>query len=1023
MTMQLKKTIAALCFATVLAGCGGGGGGNNDTPAFGVQDPQIQFLPNRPSLLSNPFGYPVEANTPFFSQLDMRIIADNGRNPPDNTIVTLRSSDLEILTLSVLDRGDTQDVNEFATRFGTICEGTVGGLATFFIHSSSAKAGVAVITASVQIPLTAGEIQGAACRTNFASNFTSVSRNFDYVVNPSTPFQRLELRPERTTISVNPLNIPPTLGYAFATPIEVTQRDPLGRLVSSVVTATSVTPDVLLLSTPNAFATLTASAQQTAVAGRSLFYVHTLNRQGPAVVRFRSTDPTTGGTVQNEVTFTITGGSNSAPSQISISTDQRALYSQGSGGNTTLPVQARIIDDLGQSIPDAPVGVNNVTVDIVNVQSGEVLVGRNAAGQTLERASISTRTLAGIANLVLRSGSGQGIYQLRATADRADNNVDNGVQSPLTTTRPVIISDGKLFDLEITSPRVNAILINGVAPPEDLTVEAVTLPNDPNATYSLTVSALGTDRQGNPVIPGTPIEFGLIDHPASGFPLEGPGSFLIAGNDGDPVEGGVQFNAPTGSFLTAGGGVGPGDTLLVYGEENIGNRDLESARRVARVVSQTQLDIQASTRFNLNDDSTNGVPVNRGPVLAYAVGRATFANIDNNKLTNDQGVASTKLNYPASAIGRLTAVWARGIGDTPVGQTSPELVTDVENFVYPGVGGIGTGAALSASPSAISSGQTTVIRVCLRDSISNPIAGVFPRFSITGGSGTVDGVANNGRVQRATNRDGCTDVTANVIAGGGTTTGGGLNFTALGLTANVTIAANGGVRLIAIPERLGGSGGRVVLRLIDVAGFPLPDVQVTGTCNADSGGSSGVNTFVAPTIIDQPGRTNAAGETSAGISAALDGFNAAARGVCTFTALGATAVVTLQGVDICQFNFSPRPRQCTAATPAPTFALTIRLAQPNGINHIDPAPNFVSVFANAGGINCTSANTAGCVGQVRQGDTVTLIAAANGSAQFCRWTGDAQCTGISPTLSINMTEALTCVGIFTSVAQPTCPAN
>ena len=1036
--MHSKKTIAAMCFAVLLSGCGGGGGNIDDTPAFNVQDPQIVFLPNKPTLVSNPFGFPVESNTPFFTQLNIRIVADNGRNPPDQTIVTLTTNDVDILTLSVLDRGDTRDVNEFSARFGTICEGTVGGLATFFMHSNQ-NAGTGIITAAVQIPLTAGEVRGSSCRTNFESNFRAVSKSLNYRVTPSDPVNRLAAVPERTTIAVNALNTPASLGYPFATSVEITQRDPLSRLVQGGnITIASVSPDLLQLSSPAAFATLTPTLTVTPVAGRAVFFVHSRNRTGTGVLRISAIDPATGGLVATDLTFTITGASNSAASQVSISTDQRPLYSQGSGGNTTLPIAVRIIDDNGQSVPDAPAGVNNVFVEIVNAQ-GEVLVGQNAAGQTVERVSFNARTLAGVANLVLRSGTRQGILQVRATADRADNNVDNGIQSPVSNFRPVVISDGKLFDLEITSPNVNAITINAVAPDVVVTPEpgepppaANPIPGQPNATYSLTVSALGTDRQGNPVLPGTPIEFGLIDHPTVGFPLQGPGQFAISGSDGDPLEGGTLFSAPTGAFLTAGGGVGPGDTLLVYGEDSPGNRDLESARRVARVISQTQLDVQASTRFNLNDDSTAGVAVNRGPVLPYAVGRATFANIDNNKLTNDQGVASTRLNYPASAIGRLTAVWARGIGETPQGQVSPELVSDVENFVYPGVITATLGPRFTASPSSVTSGVATIVQLCVFDGLNNPIAGIIPSFSVQSGSGTVDDVLGTGRVRNGTGTNGCTTALVRVVAAGSGTgdTGPAVVFSAVGVSATVRIIAPSGVRLLAIPERLGGSGGRVVLRLVDVQGNPLPDIQVFGTCASATGGAGGgTSVFIPPTIVDLPGRTNAAGETTAGISASLNGFGSSSSGSCVFTAPGAgpsaTVTVTLQGIDECSFIFSPRPPPplCPLPPPPPSLQLTIRLLLPNGDAYVtsltQPLP-LVTVFANAGGINCTSNSSTNCAAPVRQGSTVTLTATPSGTALFCRWTGGEECTSTSSVISVNIGAALTCNAIF-SPTGTTCP--
>ena len=217
--------------------------------------------------------------------------------------------------------------------------------------------------------------------------------------------------------------------------------------------------------------------------------------------------------------------------------------------------------------------------------------------------------------------------QIRATADRADNNVSNGISDPVSSTTSVIVSDGKLYSLKITSPNVNAILVNTVSGEVDPENEDI-IPPDPDATYSLTVSALATDRQGNPVIPGTPIRFGSIDEPVGTFDSGVTANrFLIAGGDGNPQEGGSLFTAPGGHFQTAGGGAGPGDALVVWGKTQHGapegNEDLESVVTVQRVNSETSL----NTASPFNNNNTTGASVDYGPVLPYIIGRSQHGNI------------------------------------------------------------------------------------------------------------------------------------------------------------------------------------------------------------------------------------------------------------------------------------------------------------------------------------------------------------------------------------------------------------
>jgi len=317
----------------------------------------------------------------------------------------------------------------------------------------------------------------------------------------------------------------------------------------------------------------------------------------------------------------------------------------GSNGPQSTIVTARVTDGSNALVAD-PVGFDNVQFEIVGPpNNGARLVGVNAAGQTVSGTIINTVTHNGIASVTFQAGSVQGPVQIRVTADRGDNNVDNGIQDPVTATGTVVVSDGKLFSLTITSPIINAILVNRVSTDVTLVTQGTAIPPDPNATYSLTVTAFATDRQGNPVIEGTPIRFGAIDAPQVN------GVFSISGVQGNPQEGGTLFTATDGHFKTAGGGAGPGDTLLVFGKDVPGNADLESAAKVTVVNNETTLHV--ATPFNLND--TTGVSVDYGPVLPYIVGRAQTGNITALATTNKFGAASTTLNYPVSALGRAVA--------------------------------------------------------------------------------------------------------------------------------------------------------------------------------------------------------------------------------------------------------------------------------------------------------------------------------------------------------------------------------
>ena len=1007
----MTKTAAAFLTCAVLAGCGGGStSGNDDTPAFGRGDPKIEFFPQKPSLLSNRSGFPVDQTSPYFTQVNVKITDDNGFPAPGLTIVDMQISNGNIFSLSTSPFGAYNP----AAVFG--CNGTSSSIATYYF-AAGPQAGTAQVTASVTAPLASGAISDGVCTTTTPTGARNVRKTFDYTVNVGPePFVRLAAAPGRTTLPINTFNVPPTPGSPFLTPVEVTQKTSFGALVNGGVVRVSVArPDIIQLSiadkpeTPeNELTDLKSSVDANIVAGKALFYVHSRQRSGTAVVNIFATEQDSAGFVTPtfgiDLSFTV-GSSVASISQLAITSDTRPVYTVNSNGNAVLPIQIRATDDAGEGVSDAAAGVNNILLEIIN-PNGETLVSTNAAGASVEGTSIRTRTSQSIASTVFRAAARQGLVQIRATADRADNNVDNGIQSPIFATKAVTVSDGKLFDIKLTGSVLDVLRAR-----RDITTEFPS-PGAQNGTYGIVIGASATDRQGNPVLPGTVIEFGMIDSPTVGYPLSGPGTFEIAGLDGDPVEGGQRFTAPSGRFTTAGGGAGPGDTLILFGEESNPIRDLESARLISRVNGPGSLDIISSTRFNLNDDSSAGTAVDRGPVVPYVMGRASIGNVTNTRLTNQFGVVNTTINYPVSRIGHAFVLWARGFGDTPVGQTTAELVTDADAGRFPAAAGV----TLIASPTSIVAGAGSLVQICLRDGFSNPIPAVFVGYGFSKAIGTVDG-GTTGVVRDATGFDGCTVALVRATLTG--TEDGEIIFSGAGKSQSVSITKGGGAaQLFAIPGVLGGNGGTVTLRLVDGTGAPIPNVQIAGKCDSNAG------------LSVPPGSTNQQGETTAVITANLNRPAMAGTAVCEFEAFGSKALVSLKGVDICNLGFSPPPPGCppaTPPTPLPSTTLTVNLQKADGGAYVLATGPQVQVIGNAGGINCVSANPTNCIGSsIPNGTTVALTASTgiNGlpnAASFCRWTGAPGCFGTQPTVQVNMTGNLTCVAVFSETGPAGCP--
>ena len=363
-----------------------------------------------------------------------------------------------------------------------------------------------------------------------------------------------------TTLPVNVWGYVPTqYGNPTQAEVTITWRNPDGTLVNGQDIHVSIAPtNVAVLSClvdgdecedGNA---LFGSVVIPGINGQATIFVNSFTTAGTAIFTVSGTDPNTGRSVSASLTFTVTSGVGPLPASVTLTPSSTAVYLPSSGGSNSASISATVVDGAGQLVPD-PVsgnnGVDNVLFEIVG-DVGDARLSTSSVAGPVSGTSVASHTVHGVATVSFQAGENtpQGPVQIRATVDRADNDVTNGIQDPVSSTTSVIVSDGKLYSLQITSPDVNAILVNTVSDDVDV-VDDGGIPSNPDGTYSLTVSALATDRQGNPVVPGTPIRFGSIDEPVGAFG-SGPLSneFLISGNDGNPQEGGTLFTAPTGHF-------------------------------------------------------------------------------------------------------------------------------------------------------------------------------------------------------------------------------------------------------------------------------------------------------------------------------------------------------------------------------------------------------------------------------------------------------------------------------------------
>ncbi len=901
-----KNLIVCTLVAVLLSACGGSSDSGGASPGPSVSNLRITFSAVKANVPANTNDYPILIDSPFLTQLNVNVTFDNGTPVPDTTNIQLSTSNVQVAPISTLDDPETTDVDEFASFFGSIGTEASGGNGTFFIHGVSAG----------NVTLTASAVDPQTGRTSTA--------NFTYSILPGPePFDRLSIEPVTTTLPANVFNLSPrqAIGTVYMTEAAISFRDPLGNFINPLTTGETSTVGVAInpvlvaafstlddpettddgdpLTEENEIFILLGQGPVDMVAGKGTIFIWA-DQPGVATITVTAFDQFTNMEISTQVDILVDSGPIDQPTSIALA-GSGANYINGSGGPQSQVVQAFVDSAPNVPVPN-PNGFNNVMVDITTdaANSGEKVTGVNAQGLPVEGQTISVDTINGVASFQLLSGNSPNTVIMTVTTDRADNNVDNGLQDPITAQDNFAISDGVLFGLDITSPNIGNLFINNV----DGGVVNQNGIGNLDGSYTLTVSAIGTDKGGNPALPQT-VQFGLIDSPVAGFPQDGPGTFINSGPDGDPQEGGSLFTALSGDFINGTADVQPADTLLVFGEEIPRNEDLESAVTVQTINSDTSLTIAES--FNRNDLS--GAIINDLDIFPYIIGRAVDGNINATAIIDENGVASTEINYPVSKLGKIAGIYAKGQGATVGGNT--RSVTDVELILYPGAGSVpGTELTpiITVSPSIIPANQTTPVTVCVLDAARHPIQGANVEWAFIGGNGTgnIDGTIGSGVMDNRTGADGCATGQATVtgVITTDDTTGfifnvGSITCVTENLGVCIQVASPGAIYLSASPAFHNTSGVKIIsLFLFDGNGNGIADVPLFGSCQS-TGGELRVQV--------QPGATDANGMAEANVLSALDGINEFFTGTCEFTTGEGepVAIVNFNGQDACLSGVSP----------------------------------------------------------------------------------------------------------------------
>lgn len=176
--------------------------------------------------------------------------------------------------------------------------------------------------------------------------------------------------------------------------------------------------------------------------GTATFHFHGKNATaGLATITCTYTDPRDNqsrvSSVQIRVGPDDRGGESPSVGYISSSSTGEFgyLYTQGSQRNTQLVVNARVWNDLDQPVANPPTGAANLYARIIGTYSDASRTAQlrgNGATVAGSGQTIMVPTINGEASFSVTSGQYQGPILIEFMSDRADNNVSNGIVSPVS---------------------------------------------------------------------------------------------------------------------------------------------------------------------------------------------------------------------------------------------------------------------------------------------------------------------------------------------------------------------------------------------------------------------------------------------------------------------------------------------------------------------------------------------------------------------------------------------------------------
>jgi hypothetical protein len=234
-------------------------------------------------------------------------------------------------------------------------------------------------------------------------------------------------------------------------------------------------------------------------AGGNSFHFHAGTKSGTARVTCSVTNPADNQVSSASVDIVV-GAATGKPASV-IGSAQAPGY-LGSRDNThslrnNVGIQAFLMDDANQPIPIPNPGAANLRVSIrpFGASAGARLLSGSQSGTVVQ-----VSTIGGTGLVSLSSGPGTGVILLELTTDRADNDVTNGIQDPVTQLVAIGVHNAAPGTVPLTIKDAAITVTNGMPFSYALTAQGGVPP------YQWSSGALptGLTLSSDGVISGTP---------------------------------------------------------------------------------------------------------------------------------------------------------------------------------------------------------------------------------------------------------------------------------------------------------------------------------------------------------------------------------------------------------------------------------------------------------------------------------------------------------------------------------------